>query len=91
VKTSIPDDVVYETVDEQVVLLSLSGGTYYKLNGSGSRIWTLIGELGDLGKVTDAMVTEYDAEPEQIRRDVATLVEDLKAHGLVRAETSMSG
>jgi hypothetical protein len=83
VKLSIPQDVIFETVDEQVVLLSLAGGTYYKLNGSGSRIWSLIQEHGDLEKVEEAILGDYDADPDQVRRDIAALVADLKAHGLV--------
>ena len=82
-RISVPDDVIFETVDGQVVLLSLEGGSYYKLNGSGSRIWTLIRELGDPDKVEQALVDEFDGEPEQIRRDVSTLIDDLKSHGLV--------
>lgn len=79
----IRDDVIFEEVDKQVVLLSLDGGRYYKLNGSGTRIWALIREHGDLEKVQDAMVREFDADEAEIRRDVAALVADLQAHGLV--------
>lgn len=82
-KLTIPDGVIFEEVDEQVVLLSLEGGRYYKLNGSGSRVWALIREHGDLEKVQEAMASEYSADPNEIRRDVATLVADLETHGLV--------
>jgi hypothetical protein len=68
--------------------LSLGGGSYYKLNGSGSRVWSLIREHGDLGIVQDALVDEYGVDPEQVRRDVAALVDDLKAHGLVDEDKS---
>ena len=85
-RLSIPEGVIFETVDDQVVLLSLEGGSYYKLNGSGSRIWALIQEHGDLDKVEQVMVGEYDADPHQIRRDIAALVEDLRAHGLIEAD-----
>lgn len=86
-KLTIPEGVIYETVDDQVVLLSLRGGTYYKLNGSGSRIWSLIREHGELEKVEETMIEGYDADPGQIRRDISALVEDLKAHGLVETDT----
>lgn len=89
-KLLIPKDVIFEEVDDQVVLLSLDGGRYYKLNGSGSRVWALIQELGELGKVQDAMVREFDADQAEVRRDVATLVADLEAHGLVEAEGAPS-
>jgi hypothetical protein len=82
-KLLIPKNVIFEEVDNQVVLLSLNGGRYYKLNGSGTRVWTLIQEHGDLARVQDAMVTEFEDDPEEVRRDVAALVEDLRAHGLI--------
>lgn len=89
-RLSIPEDVIYETVDGQVVLLSLAGGSYYKLNGSGSRIWALIREHGELTKVEEDMIDEYEADPEQIRRDIAALVADLQAHGLLQTEQTAS-
>jgi 4-diphosphocytidyl-2C-methyl-D-erythritol kinase len=79
----IAKDVIFEEVDDQVVLLSLEGGRYYKLNGSGSRVWALIKEHGELQKVQDAMAEEFDADEAEVRRDVATLIADLEAHGLV--------
>ena len=85
-KLVIPKNVIFEEVDRQVVLLSLDGGRYYKLNGSGTRIWMLIQEQGDLERVQEAMVAEYDADPAEVRRDVAALVDDLRAHGLVEAD-----
>ena len=87
-KLSIPDDVIFETVDDQVVLLSLNGGNYYKLNGTGTRIWHLIREHGDLGEVETAMIEEYEADPPEIRRDVRELINDLEAHGLVKSGES---
>jgi Coenzyme PQQ synthesis protein D (PqqD) len=85
-KLLIPKDVIFEEVDHQVVLLSLDGGRYYKLNGSGSRVWALIQEHGDLGKVQDAMVHEFEADEDEVRRDVATLVADLEAHDLLHVD-----
>ena len=82
-KLLIAKDVIFEEVDDQVVLLSLEGGRYYKLNGSGSRVWALIQEHGELEKVQDAMAEEFKADEADVRRDVATLVADLQAHGLV--------
>lgn len=86
----IPKDVIFEEVDDQVVLLSLEKGRYYKLNGSGSRVWSLIQELGDLGKVQDAMVQEFEADEAEVRRDVATLIADLEDHGLVLTDAPPS-
>jgi hypothetical protein len=82
-KLSIPDDVIFEKVDDNLVLLSLGGGTYYKLNGAGTRVWELMNELRDLEKVETALTEEFVGDPAQIKKDVAELLKDLKAHGLV--------
>jgi len=89
-KLLIAKDVIFEAVDDQVVLLSLDGGRYYKLNGSGSRVWALIEEHGELEKVQDAMAGEFEADEADVRRDVATLVADLQAHGLIEVVESPS-
>jgi hypothetical protein len=83
-KLSIPDDIIFEKVDDNLVLLSLQGGTYYKLSGAGPRIWELVGELGDREKVEAALTEEFEADPAQIKKDVAVLLNDLKIHGLIR-------
>lgn len=83
VKLTIPEGVLFEEVDGQVVLLSLEGGAYYMLNGSGSRVWELIREHGDLDQVEAAMAAEYAADAELIHREVAQLVDELQARGLV--------
>jgi hypothetical protein len=85
-KLLIAKDVVFEEVDDQVVLLSLDGGRYYKLNESGSRVWALIQEHGELEKIQDEMAREYQADEAQIRRDVAKIVSDLEANGLVQID-----
>jgi hypothetical protein len=82
-KLSIPDDVIFEKVDDNLVLLSLEGGTYYKLNRAGTRVWALMNELKDLEKVETVLIEEFNGDPAQIKKDVGELLIDLKAHGLV--------
>ena len=83
---SIPDDVIFERVDDSLVLLSLQGGTYYKLSGAGPRIWELLNELGNLEKVEVKLTEEFGADPAQIKKDLANLLTDLKAHGLIETK-----
>lgn len=82
-KLSISPDVAFEELGGHAVLLQLEGGVYYKLNGSGSRIWALIQEHGDLDRIQSALETEYEVDPQTAKRDVARLIQELESRGLV--------
>ena len=82
-KLSVSPDVVFEELGGQAVLLQLEGGVYYKLNGSGSRIWALIQEHRDLDRIQLALEDEYGIDAETARRDVTRLIDDLESRGLI--------
>lgn len=88
VHVAVNNNVIFEELDGEIVLLDLTGGIYYKLNTTGSQIWSFIREHGDSERVAEAMIAEYDVEAGQARREIALLVDDLEAHGLVVVERS---
>lgn len=75
-------DVVGEVLDGETVLLNLSTGTYYSLNRTGTRMWELIGELGDVELVASRLEQEYESDPATLRRDLGELVNSLVSRGL---------
>jgi len=79
-------DVLFQEVGEETVLLDLAGGSYFSLNEVGARIWQLIGEGATLQSIFDALVEEFDAEPERIRADLLALVDELAKSGLIRTD-----
>lgn len=80
---SIPDDVVFEVLEGEAVVLNLETGIYFTLNPVGTRIWQLIEEHGDLAKVRDAMISEYEVGEEALDRDIEALMRELVEKGLV--------
>jgi PqqD family protein of HPr-rel-A system len=79
----IADDVVFEVLDDETVVLNLTSGEYHTLNGTGSRAWQLIEEHGDLDRVRAAMAAEFDATEDRIADDLDRLLGDLVERGLV--------
>jgi hypothetical protein len=77
------DDVVFRELDGEAVILNLASGLYFGLDETGTRIWRLIEEHGELRTVLAAMCDEYDAPPETIERDLMTLVAALAEKGLL--------
>ena len=80
---TINDDAVSRDLDGEAVILNLGSGTYFGLNGVGTRIWALIQGHKSLGRVFEALQEEYEVPPELLERDLLELVEQLREKGLV--------
>ena len=81
------DRVLSQTLGGEVMLLDLKSEQYFGLDAVGTRIWELIGELGDVDRVFAALVAEYDAEPEILAADLRSLLTRLVDAGLLQADS----
>jgi hypothetical protein len=82
----IPDDVVFEVLDDEAVLLNLKTGIYYGLNDTGTRIWKLIEEHGDIDTVRRRMLEEFEVSQETLEGDLLALLPELLDRGLLVEE-----
>jgi hypothetical protein len=81
-----PEDVVHETVDGEVILISLQTGSYYSLEGSGAQIWAALLDGRCAAEVIAELEAGCRAEPGAIRNAVLDLVEELMAERLVEPD-----
>ena len=79
----VSGDVVFRELDGEGVILNLTSGIYFGLDGTGTRMWQLIEEHGRLSVVLSALCDEYEALPEAIERDLLSLVSELAEKGLL--------
>jgi hypothetical protein len=70
-------------LSDEVIILNLSNGVYYGLDGVGSRIWSLVREQKTVGEIVNAIFAEYEVDAERCRQDVVSLVQRLADEGLV--------
>jgi len=90
----IIDDVVWQRLTDEVVILNLATGTYFGLDGVGSRVWCLIAEHASKEKILEVLMAEYDAPEDQIRQDLERLIQQLLDKRLIRVngeETPSTG
>lgn len=73
----VSEDVVYENVGDELVLLDLQSGTYFGLNSVGRRIWELLIASGDASIVLERLGQEYDAPLDQLGEDLKQLLQQL--------------
>ncbi len=71
---------------DETVLLELETGQYFGLNAVATRLWQLIGELGDTARVVETASQEYEVDPKRLEQDLNQLVADLLARHLLVAD-----
>lgn len=81
----VKSDIVWTTVSDGVVLFSTDRELYYGANQVAALIWELlVAGSATFEDVCAAVADRYrDADPAEIRADVAELLRDFEEHGLV--------
>ncbi len=72
----------------EAAILNLESGVYYGLDEVGARVWTLISEPKRVAEVRDALLQEYEVEPERCERDLLALLASLADAGLIEIENA---
>jgi hypothetical protein len=67
----------------EAVILGLRAGVYYGLDPVGARIWSLLQAPRGVQAIRDALLAEYDVEPEHCEEDLLALLGQLAAEGLI--------
>ena len=70
-------------VNGEVVALDVSGGECYGLNKVGSRVWSLLATPASLREICAILVKEYEIDVATCEREVSSLLDDLRAAGLI--------
>jgi len=83
-KIEISEDVLFQEVGGETVLLDLESEQYFGLDAVGTRIWQLLGEGAGAETVVEILVAEYDVERETLAADVSSLLDQLAEAGLIR-------
>jgi hypothetical protein len=82
------DQVIIRELAGESVILDLKSGSYFGLNGVGTRAWALMAQGGALRDVNAALTTEYDAPPATIEQELLRFAAELCDHGLCRVSGS---
>ena len=88
IKVHPSDDVLFQILDDEAVLLHLASERYFGLNSVGSQVWQLIQDGHDQDSCIALIVDKYDAPEETVRRDVILLIDQLAERGLVTVVAS---
>ena len=80
---SIPPQVMSRLVGDETVLLDLSSGIYFGLDGVGKRIWESVDEGLSLGETAAVIAAEFEVDEAQAQADLIAFATDLLERGLL--------
>ena len=82
----IPEDVIFRDLAGEAVILNFDTGVYFGLDAVGTRMWNLIGELGDRERILKVLLAEYDVEERRLRNDLDDMIARLLENGLLNID-----
>ena len=82
-RVRISDDVLFQELNEEAVLLNLKTGEYFGLDPLGVRIWQLLATHELLSDVASVVVAEYDVTTDRCATDLLVLIGEMERQSLV--------
>ncbi len=75
-------DLAWQTGGDETVIIDLARGRSLGLNATAGLVWNLLPEMDEAGMAAE-VARRYGLPAEQARRDVESLLGELRARGLV--------
>jgi len=85
------EDVFARHIGDELILVNLQTNGISALNRTGARFWELLAARRDWDDTREALLEEFDVEPNELDRELNALVGALSAGGFVRAAAISSG
>jgi hypothetical protein len=86
---SISPDVMVRQIGEETVLLDLKTERYLGLDDVSSRIWQEVTAGVSIQTAYETLLSEYEVEPETLRKDVDDFVQELVRLGLIKLDNEV--
>ena len=77
------DGQVSSDFGEEVAILDFKAGVYYGLDDVGARVWQLVQEPKKVREIRNALLEEYEVEPDRCERDLIALLRSLAGDQLI--------
>jgi hypothetical protein len=85
-KVKISDNVLFQQINNECVLLDMDSEQYFGLNDVGARIWQILSEDGDTEKALSLLLAEYETDEITLRTDMVNLLTELGNEKLIIIE-----
>ena len=79
----VTKDQVSCDLSGEAAILNLKSSVYFGLNTVGASIWKLIQEPKAVKEIRNAILEEYNVEPDRCEHDILELLQELSTQGLI--------
>jgi hypothetical protein len=76
-------NVAAKVIDGEAVILDITRGTYYSMDGAGAVVWTALERGHSLEEIVGILEQRYDGSTAEFERQVEELADQLQREGLV--------
>ena len=77
------EEIIFSSLDEETVMMSIEKGLYYGLDKVGRRLWEMLETPCLVSDMCGRLVDEYDVSPEQCSSDVLVFLDRMIENSLV--------
>ena len=75
--------VMSETIGGETIVVNLTTGCYYSLEGSGVEIWHAVTSGSSSGAIADTLGERYEGDPAEMQAAVTQLIDELRREELI--------
>ena len=76
-------NVAAKVIDGEAVILDVTRGTYYSMDGAGALVWTALEQGHSLREIVAILEQRYEGSTPEFERQVEDLADRLREEGLV--------
>ena len=87
----VPAHVMVRFLDNESVFLNLDTERYFGLDPTGTRMWQVITSFPSIEAAYQPLLSEFEVEPETLRRDLVDLLDKLLENNLLQVVSSDVG
>ena len=81
-------NLLYSEIDDEVVILRMSDGKYFRINDIGCEIWKFADGKKSILSIIEWLKEQYEAPAEQIEFEVMAFIKELKSLGFIKLKKS---
>ena len=78
-------DVSWRNIDGIALVVQPKEGAIYPLNSVATKIWLLSDGTRCVADIIEALVSEFEGEPDEIRKDTLLFLEELERASLIKS------
>jgi len=76
-------NVAAKVIDGEAIILDVTRGAYYSMDGAGAVIWAALEQGRSLGAILGMLEARYDGDRREIEQHLERLTDELLSEGLV--------